>query len=259
MNEPPDKTKLTLTEAAALEKERIAADQAQPKPLYAPRVASDPPVPPPELPAGYYGQPIPEGEIVRHPPHPDQMKLALKPIDHCPPGNPKPTPVDVWDRQGLLDPYARFDSFWAGEEAARTKQDAEIAEQKAKQVAEIARQDAEIARLASWGIPGLMFTFAQLFATPPDWFPRKYEKPFVKWAQENGYPEDLLARREITHIGYERLLETAREKRCAGNLLAVHKKRGRVAAGAKPPPEPNKRRPFPKSNLSKEKVKKTSR
>ena len=72
MDEPP---KYTL--AKALENAR-AQSKEEPPPLYAPRLDQTPPV------SSIVGLPIPEGVVIRQPPHPNQMLLALKPLERCP-------------------------------------------------------------------------------------------------------------------------------------------------------------------------------
>jgi hypothetical protein len=206
--------------------------------------------------------------------------------DHSESGAPKTIPVPAWDRQGPGRLDARFDVFWAEADARgrllkllRTiqtaKQEAEIAEQqakqdahtqllkllravqKAKQDAEIARQDTEIAKLASWGFSGPLdpdhlpvdaFTLDQAMLQP--WCRRKRKYWFLEALRKHQYLEKALDLQIITRVGYEKLEAEVKADRAEYQNAWKQKS---ILQPEDQLPEPNKKRTNEKSKPAKRK------
>jgi hypothetical protein len=197
-----EQEKYTLPEALKIAN---AQTKEEPPALWGPRMDQPPPTP------SSIGQPVPEGVVIRQPPHPDQMKLALKQVERSP----------------ARAEQEAFDSYWPTIEA--------------KDAVRKAIEEAMKAENLEWGFtqsPESLVHQEQLsegvyrldgIVTEP-WCKRLYKtkEGLVKFLlQPHRYPARLTALGLLTRAGYEilvaRRLEDQRRKDLARKEITAAK------------------------------------
>jgi len=191
MDEPP---KYTLVEALEIARAKV---KGEPPMLYAPRLDQPPTANP------IVGEPVPPGVVIRRPPHPNQMPLALKPVEQCP----------------TRAQQQAFDAHWEPIDRSIAAEKAVEAKKRATREAIEAEKAAAEVENQYWGfaqspeslrhkdpLPEGVFRVADIVRQP--WCRSLYKTPtrLVK-ALKAHYPERILACGLLTRAGFDIFLE----------------------------------------------------
>jgi hypothetical protein len=200
MAEPP---KHTLAEAMQIAK---AQSKEEPPTLWAPKLDQLPPITP------CIGQPVPEGVVIRQSPHPDQMPLALKPLDGCP---------TEAQRQA-------FNAIWADIEASRGASEADREWGFAESPELISQQDP---------LPEGVYWLDDIVNEPWCRCHYKTEGGLIRFLLlPYEYPPRLITLRLIHRIGFDVLM--ARKRKVQLEKDRTRPRKGKVKQAADQAPEP---------------------
>jgi hypothetical protein len=195
--------KHTLAEALEIAR---APSKEEPPALWAPKIDQAPPVTPP------LGQPVPEGVVIRQSPHPDQMPLALKPLERC------PTKAE----------HQAFDTICADMEVSRGASEADREWGFTESPELIAQQDP---------LPEGVYRLDDIVKEPWCRCHYKTEGGLIRFLlTPYEYPPHLTTLSLIHRIGFDALMARKREVRCGKDRERKEKDAVKQAADQGPEP-----------------------